>query len=82
MFSFGGSFSFGELVSGVMSNFNTEYQLSRVQSLIETHKNKLGTALTPLNQAIETIKTNINWLKKNKDNISKWLDENANTDSQ
>ncbi|XP_072438679.1 glutamyl aminopeptidase [Chiloscyllium punctatum] len=66
----------GRLVSRITSSFNTELRLWQMKYFFEKYPNA-GAGETPRKQALETVQTNIDWLKNNKDEIKEWLQSNV-----
>ncbi len=62
------------LVSRVLGKVNTAFGLEKVKQFKQDHP-VLGVALPSYNEAVETVSTNVNWLEKNLNPISKWLTE-------
>ncbi|XP_072351999.1 glutamyl aminopeptidase [Scyliorhinus torazame] len=66
----------GQLISRITRSFNTKLSLWQMKNFFEKYPNA-GAGETPRKQAIETVQTNIDWLKRNKDEIQQWLEEYA-----
>ncbi|XP_078069462.1 glutamyl aminopeptidase isoform X2 [Mustelus asterias] len=66
----------GRLVSRITRSFNTELSLWQMKDFFAKYPNA-GAGETPRKQAIETVQTNIDWLKRNKVEIQQWLQSNA-----
>lgn len=66
----------GRIVTRVSGTFNTEEQLWQMKNFFERYPNA-GAGATPRQQALETVTTNIKWVKNNKDGIKSWLDQNV-----
>ncbi|KAK3602015.1 hypothetical protein CHS0354_027018 [Potamilus streckersoni] len=67
-----GSFSLSNMIKGLTSTFNTNFQLQQLEEFKDQHPN-LGSGTRALQQAIETTEANINWMKVNYDIVAKWL---------
>ncbi|NXG44487.1 AMPE aminopeptidase, partial [Psilopogon haemacephalus] len=63
----------GRIVT-ITQNFNTELQLWQMQNFFEKYPNA-GAGELSRSQSIEQVKTNIEWLKLNKEEIQTWLAE-------
>ncbi|XP_041036385.1 glutamyl aminopeptidase [Carcharodon carcharias] len=66
----------GRLVSRITRSFNTELSLWQMKDFFAKYP-KAGAGETPRKQALETVQTNIEWLKRNKAEIEQWLQSNA-----
>ncbi|NWU99846.1 AMPE aminopeptidase, partial [Upupa epops] len=62
----------GRIVT-ITQNFNTELQLWEMENFFETYPNA-GAGALPRSQSIEQVKTNIEWLRMNKEEIKVWLE--------
>ncbi|XP_009903198.1 glutamyl aminopeptidase [Dryobates pubescens] len=62
----------GRIVT-ITQNFNTELQLWQMENFFEKYPNA-GAGKLPRSQSIEQVKTNIDWLKLNKEEIQRWLE--------
>ncbi|NXY83991.1 AMPE aminopeptidase, partial [Alcedo cyanopectus] len=62
----------GRLVT-ITQNFNTELQLWQMENFFETYPNA-GAGELPRKQSLEQVKTNIEWLRVNKEEIRMWLE--------
>ncbi|XP_062851140.1 glutamyl aminopeptidase [Trichomycterus rosablanca] len=65
----------GRLLSRISTSYNTELQLWKMEHFFALHPNA-GAGETPRKQALERVKSNIEWVKRNKDEIKLWLDSN------
>ncbi|KAM3940520.1 glutamyl aminopeptidase [Leptodactylus fuscus] len=66
----------GRIITRISTTFNTPTQLWQMENFFETYPNA-GAGETPRKQAIETVKTNIEWVTANKDGIKAWLETYA-----
>ncbi|XP_067895953.1 glutamyl aminopeptidase [Heterodontus francisci] len=66
----------GRLISRITRSFNTELNLWQMKDFFAKYPNA-GAGETPRKQALETVQTNIDWLKSNKAEIEQWLQSNA-----
>ncbi|XP_066576726.1 glutamyl aminopeptidase [Amia ocellicauda] len=66
----------GRLPNRISNSFNTELQLWQMQLFFEKYP-EAGAGEVPRKQALETVRNNIEWLKANKNAISKWLESNV-----
>ncbi|NXI40928.1 AMPE aminopeptidase, partial [Galbula dea] len=62
----------GRIVT-ITQTFNTELQLWQMENFFEEYPDA-GAGELPRNQSIEQVKTNIEWLKANKEEIRTWLE--------
>uniref|UniRef100_A0A8C3M2A8 Aminopeptidase n=1 Tax=Geospiza parvula TaxID=87175 RepID=A0A8C3M2A8_GEOPR len=60
----------GRIVT-IAQNFNTELQLWQVENFFEKYPNA-GAGEMPRSQTLEQVKSNIEWLKENKEEIQSW----------
>uniref|UniRef100_A0A670YNR5 Aminopeptidase n=1 Tax=Pseudonaja textilis TaxID=8673 RepID=A0A670YNR5_PSETE len=65
----------GRLISRISGTFNTELQLWQMENFFERYPDA-GAGEASRKQALETTKSNIEWLKQYRDDIATWL-ENA-----
>ncbi|XP_051004723.1 aminopeptidase N [Acomys russatus] len=74
----GGSFSFSRLIQGVTRRFSSEFELQQLEQFkAENSATGFGSATRALEQALETTKANIKWVKENKDVVLQWFEENS-----
>ncbi|NXF04194.1 AMPE aminopeptidase, partial [Smithornis capensis] len=57
----------------ITQNFNTELQLWQMENFFEKYPNA-GAGEMPRSQSLEQVKSNIEWLKENKQEIQTWLE--------
>ncbi|NXN79471.1 AMPE aminopeptidase, partial [Bombycilla garrulus] len=57
----------------ITQTFNTELQLWQMENFFEKYPNA-GAGETPRSQSLEQVKSNIEWLKQNKEEIQAWLE--------
>ncbi|OXB77582.1 UNVERIFIED_CONTAM: hypothetical protein H355_002891 [Colinus virginianus] len=70
----GGSFSFSGLITAVTQRFNTEFELQQLEQFKEDNQDiGFGSGTRALEQALERTRTNINWVKENKDTVHAWF---------
>ncbi|XP_071411232.1 glutamyl aminopeptidase [Pithys albifrons albifrons] len=62
----------GRIVT-ITQNFNTELQLWQMENFFEKYPNA-GAGELPRSQSLEQVKSNIRWLKENKEEIRMWLE--------
>uniref|UniRef100_A0A4W3HH61 Aminopeptidase n=1 Tax=Callorhinchus milii TaxID=7868 RepID=A0A4W3HH61_CALMI len=67
----------GRLIPRITTSYNTELQLWQMNELFYKYPDA-GAGKVPRKQALETVETNINWLKNNKATIAQWLQDNVN----
>ncbi|XP_044046067.1 aminopeptidase Ey-like [Siniperca chuatsi] len=75
----GGSFSFGRLIYGVTKRFSTEFDYKQLLQFKEDNAGQFGSATSSLEQALETTKTNMNWVAMNKEQVHKWFTSEASS---
>ncbi|XP_029452010.1 glutamyl aminopeptidase [Rhinatrema bivittatum] len=63
----------GRLIPRITGAFNTELQLWQMENFFEKYP-EAGAGAASRKQALETVKSNIEWLKRNKAEIKEWLD--------
>ncbi|CAG0903835.1 unnamed protein product [Darwinula stevensoni] len=74
--SYGGGISaLGRFISP-FSNFNTQYELELLQTLKRENEGTLGSAARAMDQTIESVVINIEWMNKNFDAVVGWLEAN------
>ncbi|KAM8706831.1 hypothetical protein ACLKA7_011000 [Drosophila subpalustris] len=66
----------GRLIASITSRFASQVKLEEVQHFYNKYPES-GAGASPRQQAIETIKYNINWLQENSADIGSWLDGTA-----
>nr|XP_005997387.1 PREDICTED: glutamyl aminopeptidase [Latimeria chalumnae] len=64
----------GRLVPRITSTFNTELQLWQMEHFFEMYP-EAGAGEIPRQQALETTKTNIEWVRSNRREIQMWLEK-------
>ncbi|XP_064595580.1 glutamyl aminopeptidase-like [Liolophura sinensis] len=64
--------SLGRAVGNIVSTFNTEFQLDEVLTFFKKYPDA-GAGSRGRLQAVDRIKSNIQWMEKNKDGIVQWL---------
>jgi len=67
------SSSVGRIITGVASDFNTEFELQELEQFIADHGDELGSASRDAKQMVEGTKSNIDWMKKHYQTIVDWL---------
>ncbi|XP_074993395.1 endoplasmic reticulum aminopeptidase 1 [Calonectris borealis] len=70
-----GSNSIADIVTGVTSWYSTRSQLAQVKEFFRSLEEK-STALRCVQQAIETIEDNIQWMDRNLEEVKTWLQNN------
>ncbi|KAM3595343.1 uncharacterized protein V6R79_022003 [Siganus canaliculatus] len=63
----------GRLPGQISSSYNTEYQLWKMEAFFNATPNA-GAGEMSRQQALETVRNNIQWIQRNEDEISQWLD--------
>ncbi|NXC51006.1 AMPN Aminopeptidase, partial [Penelope pileata] len=70
----GGSFSFSGLITAVTRRFSTEFELQQLEQFkAENQDIGFGSGTRALEQALERTRTNINWVKENRDTVFTWF---------
>ncbi|XP_023678004.2 glutamyl aminopeptidase-like isoform X2 [Paramormyrops kingsleyae] len=77
----------GRLVARITATYNTELQLWQHNLLLPSHVEQIenfisrhpdaGAGATPRKQALEKVKSNIDWMRRNREEIRLWLDVNV-----
>lgn len=62
----------GRLPGQISSSYNTELQLWKMEAFFRATPNA-GAGEMPREQALETVRNNIQWIQRNEDEISLWL---------
>ncbi|EEZ99339.1 aminopeptidase N-like protein [Tribolium castaneum] len=65
-----------KMVKSLPRFMNTEYQLSELVRFRNQVRHNLGTASQAFDSAIERVRGNVAWMKKNYHNVEKWLIDN------
>uniref|UniRef100_A0A8C8I196 Aminopeptidase n=1 Tax=Oncorhynchus tshawytscha TaxID=74940 RepID=A0A8C8I196_ONCTS len=68
--------SLGRLLTRISTTYNTELQLWQMAHFFKLNPNA-GAGEMPRQQALETVKNNIEWVRRNKAEISSWLESNV-----
>ncbi|CDQ59745.1 unnamed protein product [Oncorhynchus mykiss] len=68
--------SLGRLLTRISTTYNTELQLWQMAHFFKLNPN-VGAGEMPRQQALETVKNNIEWVRRNKAEISSWLESNV-----
>nr|XP_056705009.1 endoplasmic reticulum aminopeptidase 1 [Euleptes europaea]XP_056705010.1 endoplasmic reticulum aminopeptidase 1 [Euleptes europaea] len=71
-----GSNTIAHIITGVTNKYSTKAQLEEVQDFFSS-LDKKSSQLRAVEQAIETIQENIQWMHKNLEKIQKWLQTNG-----
>lgn len=66
----------GRLLTRISTSYNTELQLWKMEHFFTLNPNA-GAGETPRKQALETVNNNIEWVKRNKEEIQLWLESNV-----
>ncbi|XP_036429797.1 glutamyl aminopeptidase [Colossoma macropomum] len=66
----------GRLLTRISTTYNTELQLWKMEHFFALTPNA-GAGETPRKQALETVKNNIEWVKRNQEEIRVWLEANV-----
>ena len=65
----------GNMVTACTENFNSESELKELEEFYTKNVNKLGPAKRATENAIKKTEGNIEWMKKNYQQIVDWLNE-------
>ncbi|XP_028994823.1 glutamyl aminopeptidase [Betta splendens] len=68
--------SLGRLLQQITTTYNTDLQLWKMEHFFSLTPNA-GAGATPRQQAVETVRNNIEWMRRNEDEIRAWLDVNV-----
>ncbi|XP_077395201.1 glutamyl aminopeptidase [Festucalex cinctus] len=68
--------SLGRLLNRLSISFNTELQLWKMEHFFSLTPNA-GAGEMPRQQALETVRNNIQWVRRNEDEIRLWLESNV-----
>uniref|UniRef100_A0A3Q0T2E5 Aminopeptidase n=1 Tax=Amphilophus citrinellus TaxID=61819 RepID=A0A3Q0T2E5_AMPCI len=66
----------GRLLSQITTNFNTELQLWKMEHFFSLTPDA-GAGEMPRQQALERVRNNIEWIRRNEDEIKEWLENNV-----
>ncbi|XP_076831506.1 glutamyl aminopeptidase isoform X2 [Brachyhypopomus gauderio] len=66
----------GRLLTRISTSYNTELQLWKMKNFFALHPNA-GAGEMPRKQALETARNNMEWVRRNREEIQLWLDSNA-----
>merc|ERR1712002_331120 len=66
----------GRLLSQITTTYNTELQLWKMENFFSLTPDA-GAGEMPKQQALETVRNNIEWIKRNEDEIRGWLHSNV-----
>jgi hypothetical protein len=77
LYSYGSvSFTLGNLVTNLLSGYNTPSNLQKVLDFMSQNPDQ-GVATAAFKESVETISTNIRWMKTNFETISQFLQEQS-----
>lgn len=66
----------GRLIPGISGGFTTTTKLDEMKAFFAKYPDA-GAGATARTEALERIENNIQWLKNNEQNVTKWLSENV-----
>uniref|UniRef100_A0A665W9T2 Aminopeptidase n=1 Tax=Echeneis naucrates TaxID=173247 RepID=A0A665W9T2_ECHNA len=66
----------GRLLTQITTTYNTELQLWKMEHFFSLTP-EAGAGEMPRQQALETVRNNIEWIRKNEDEIKSWLEANV-----
>jgi len=61
------------LLEAVTSGFTNEFQLQQLLNFVKERDNRSGLSSQSLSQAVEVVKSNIAWIKRNEKDLENWL---------
>ncbi|XP_017691744.1 PREDICTED: aminopeptidase N [Lepidothrix coronata] len=71
----GGSFSFSRLILSVTRRFSSEFELQQLEQFKEDNQDiGFGSGTRALEQALERTRTNIDWVKENRETVLNWFE--------
>uniref|UniRef100_A0A674MUZ8 Aminopeptidase n=1 Tax=Takifugu rubripes TaxID=31033 RepID=A0A674MUZ8_TAKRU len=68
-----GLFSMAGLISGLTRRFSTEFEYKQLLQFKEDKAELLGVAASSVEESLERIKTNMNWVDLNKEQVLEWF---------
>ncbi|XP_070545823.1 glutamyl aminopeptidase-like [Ptychodera flava] len=69
----------GKMISKIVSGFSTQEELNMVTTFFTTHSTK-GFGTRRIDQSIEKLHTNVDWMNTNEATVTKWFKDNVNPD--
>uniref|UniRef100_A0A3Q3MWI2 Aminopeptidase n=1 Tax=Mastacembelus armatus TaxID=205130 RepID=A0A3Q3MWI2_9TELE len=66
----------GRLLSRITTTYNTELQLWKMEHFFSLNPDA-GAGEMPRQQALETVKNNIEWIRRNENEVRQWLESNV-----
>ncbi|XP_041828234.1 glutamyl aminopeptidase isoform X2 [Melanotaenia boesemani] len=70
----------GRLLNQISTTYNTELHLWKMENFFKLRP-EAGAGEMPRQQALETVKTNIQWIRRNQNEIRTWLESNVSEDN-
>ncbi|XP_059158616.1 aminopeptidase N-like [Physella acuta] len=70
---YGTQISLANVIISATSAFNTDYELADLKAFKAAHEGQWGSASKSIEQAIETVSSNVKWMKDNQAAIDQWL---------
>ncbi|KAK8726808.1 hypothetical protein OTU49_010068 [Cherax quadricarinatus] len=77
IYNYFGSRAPSSLITSATHGFNTRQHLKEVMTFVDEYRTDLKSASRKVEQKIETIKNNINWMDANYMTINQWLEQNG-----
>ncbi len=68
-----------EIIQGFMETGNTEEDIADMQQFLDDHIADLEAAVTTIEQGIDRMGVNLNWMETNFDNVLTWLERETDT---
>lgn len=68
------SFTLDRLISNVLSSYNTNFELAKVESFLKLNGEKMNSAIyDAFKEGILKIRTNVRWMDRNFNAVDEWL---------
>ncbi|XP_018579251.1 aminopeptidase N isoform X2 [Anoplophora glabripennis] len=65
-----------KMIKALAPHMNTEFQLSELERFKNSIKTNISTTASAFESAIETVKSNVDWMKKNYNQVEQWFIKN------
>ena len=67
-------FTLDRLISSCFSGYNTDYELNKLESFVKANEDKMNSAVQNVfKEVMTTVRTNVRWMQRNFEAISRWL---------
>ncbi|XP_060526874.1 aminopeptidase N-like isoform X2 [Cylas formicarius] len=63
----------GKMIKSVAVHMNTDFQLAELERFRDTIRPNISTTTNAFDSATETVRSNVNWLKRNYQQVDEWL---------